>query len=208
MYQQCVVVGSCLEPTQEIGGPVYSNPEYANHPVVGVTWDQAQGYCAWALGRLPTEAEWEKGARGLVGNVYPWGADVPACDLLNFAYCSGRTSEVDAFLQGASVYGLYDRAGNVFEWVGDWYDETYYQNSPLVNPTGADSGQYRVIMERRYIIVVILVFVVLFHNLNQWLLTVSFLHIFPAVQSFLTVAKFHKLRSLGIIALQIQVLQL
>src|SRR5690349_1090368 len=57
MYAQCVSVGSCLAPSQEVGGPVYSNPVYANHPVVGVTWDQGNAYCAWALGRLPTEAE-------------------------------------------------------------------------------------------------------------------------------------------------------
>ncbi len=143
MYAQCVSVGSCLTPTQEIGGPVYSNPDYANHPVVGVTWDQANAYCAWSLGRLPTEAEWEKSARGLNANIYPWGNDEPACDILNFGYCSGRTSEVDAFTQGASFYGVYDLAGNVFEWVADWYDQAYYQNSPAVNPTGPESGQYR-----------------------------------------------------------------
>lgn len=143
MYAQCVSVGSCIAPTQELGGPVYSNPDYANHPVVGVTWTQANAFCAWSLGRLPTEAEWEKAARGLNANIYPWGNDEPACDILNFGYCSGRTSEVDTFLNGASFYGLYDMAGNVFEWVGDWYDEAYYTSSPLVNPTGPESGQYR-----------------------------------------------------------------
>jgi formylglycine-generating enzyme required for sulfatase activity len=143
MYAQCVSVGSCIAPTQELGGPVYSNPDYANHPVVGITWTQANAFCAWSLGRLPTEAEWEKAARGLNANIYPWGNDEPACDILNFGYCSGRTSEVDAFLNGASFYGLYDMAGNVFEWVGDWYEEGYYTNSALVNPMGPESGQYR-----------------------------------------------------------------
>ena len=126
MFAQCVAVGACSAPTEEIGGPVYSNPEYANHPVVGVTWDQSQAYCAWSQGQLPTEAQWEKAARGTDGNAYPWGNDKPACDLLNLGYCSGRTSEVDAFSSGVSPYGLYDMAGNVFEWVSDWYGEAYY----------------------------------------------------------------------------------
>ncbi len=145
MYAQCVAVGSCEPPAQELGGPVYSNPEYANHPVVGVTWDQSQAYCSWAQGRLPTEAEWEKAARGLDANLYPWGNDEPACDFLNFAYCLGHTSEVDAYPDSDSPYGLFDMAGNVFEWVGDWYSEAYYNEAPLDNPTGPDSGQFRVV---------------------------------------------------------------
>ena len=145
MFAQCVAVGACSAPTEEIGGPVYSNPEYANHPVVGVTWDQSQAYCAWSQGQLPTEAQWEKAARGLNGDVYPWGNDKPACDLLNLGYCSGRTSEVDAFSDGVSPYGLYDMAGNIFEWVSDWYGESYYNDAPAANPVGPESGQYRVI---------------------------------------------------------------
>ena len=119
MFAQCVAVGSCTAPTEELGGPVFSNPEYANHPVVGVTWDQAQAYCGWANGQLPTEAQWEKAARGLSGNLYPWGNDEPACDFLNFGYCLGRTTEVDAFAESGSPFGLYDMAGNLFEWVND-----------------------------------------------------------------------------------------
>jgi formylglycine-generating enzyme required for sulfatase activity len=143
MFAQCVSVGACSTPTEEIGGPVYSNPEYANHPVVGVSWDQSQAYCAWSQGQLPTEAQWEKAARGTDGNAYPWGNDKPACDLLNLGYCSGRTSEVDAFSGGVSPYGLYDMAGNVFEWVSDWYGEAYYNTAPTSNPAGPESGQYR-----------------------------------------------------------------
>jgi formylglycine-generating enzyme required for sulfatase activity len=143
MYEQCVTVGSCTAPAQELGGPVYSNPDFANHPVVGVTWDQAQAYCGWTQGRLPTEAEWEKSARGLGGSAFPWGDDEPACDLLNFAYCIGHTTEVNAYPEGVSFYGALDLAGNVFEWVGDWYSETFYTGSPLVNPTGPESGDYR-----------------------------------------------------------------
>lgn len=145
MFAQCVTVGACPPPAQEIGGPVYSNPEYANHPVVGVTWDQAQAYCGWTGGSLPTEAQWEKAARGESGNLYPWGNAAPACDILNFGFCNGSTSEVSAFKDGVSPYGLYDMAGNVFEWTSDWYGETYYKESALVNPTGPESGDYRVI---------------------------------------------------------------
>ena len=143
MYAQCVAVGACSAPTMELGGPVYSNPEYANHPVVGVTWDQSQAYCGWAQGQLPTEAQWEKAARGTGGNVYPWGNEAPACDYLNMGFCSGRTSEVDAFPDGVSPYGLFDMAGNLFEWVNDWYGEAYYSSAPSSNPTGPESGQYR-----------------------------------------------------------------
>jgi formylglycine-generating enzyme required for sulfatase activity len=143
MFAQCVAVGACSAPAEELGGPVYNNPEYANHPVVGVTWDQAQAYCGWSQGQLPTEAQWEKAARGTDGNAYPWGNDKPACDLLNLGYCSGRTSEVDAFSDGISPYGLYDMAGNLFEWVNDWYGESYYNEAQPENPTGPESGQYR-----------------------------------------------------------------
>ena len=145
MFAQCVAVGSCTTPTEELGGPVYKNPDYANYPVVGVTWDQAQAYCGWSQGQLPTEAQWEKAARGPSGNIYPWGNDDPACDLLNFGYCLGSISEVDVFPAGVSPYGLFDMAGNVFEWVSDYYGEAYYKDAPPVNPTGPESGEYRVI---------------------------------------------------------------
>jgi formylglycine-generating enzyme required for sulfatase activity len=145
MYAQCVAVDACTPPTQELGGPVYSNPDYENHPVIGVTWDQSQAYCTWTQGRLPTEAEWEKAARGIDARVYPWGNDEAACDLLNSAYCIGHTTDVTAYDDGVSPYGLFDMAGNVFEWVGDWYGETYYSDGSPTNPTGPESGEYRVI---------------------------------------------------------------
>lgn len=145
MYDQCVKAGICSAPTQQLGGPVFTNPDFASHPVVGVNWDQAQAYCGWIQGSLPTEAQWEKGARGLNGNVYPWGNSEPSCDLLNFGNCYGRTTNVNATANGASAFGLLEMAGNVFEWVGDWYDANYYATSPAANPTGPASGQFRVI---------------------------------------------------------------
>lgn len=144
MYEQCVKAGACTAPTQELGGPVFSNPEYVNHPIVGVNWDQAQAYCTWIQGSLPTEAQWEKAARGTDGRVYPWGSSDPACGVLNYAYCYKSTTSVESFAAtGASPYGLLDMAGNTFEWVADWYDENYYSTSPLDNPTGPPTGQYR-----------------------------------------------------------------
>ncbi|MDO8753890.1 MAG: SUMF1/EgtB/PvdO family nonheme iron enzyme [Anaerolineales bacterium] len=145
MYEQCVNVGSCTSPAQELGGSVFSNPQYTNHPVIGVTWVQAQTYCGWLQGGLPTEAQWENAARGVNGNIYPWGNAEPACDLLNFGYCVRRTTDVDIYPNGLSPYGLYDLAGNVFEWVSDWYSETFYLESPSANPTGPQNGDYRVV---------------------------------------------------------------
>lgn len=143
MFEQCVAVGSCTPPAQEVGGSVFGNPQFDNHPVVGVTWDQAGAYCAWSQGTLPTEAQWEKAARGVSGIDFPWGNDEPICDRLNFGYCIGRTSDVDSFPEGRSPYGLFDMAGNVFEWVGDWYSAAYYDEAQLVNPGGPSSGEYR-----------------------------------------------------------------
>src|SRR5512141_1082112 len=80
MYAQCVATSNCAAPAQEIGTPVYTNPEYGDYPVVGVTWDMAANYCEWAQGALPTEAQWEKAARGQNAGVYPWGNDNIACD--------------------------------------------------------------------------------------------------------------------------------
>jgi formylglycine-generating enzyme required for sulfatase activity len=143
MYDQCVKAGVCSSPTQELGGPVFTNPEFASHPVVGVNWDQAQAYCTWIQGSLPTEAQWEKAARGANGNTYPWGNIEPTCDLLNYANCYGRTTNTNNYDAGKSPFGVFDMAGNVFEWVADWYDSNYYPTSPADNPTGPASGQYR-----------------------------------------------------------------
>lgn len=145
MYAFCVSVGACAPPAQELGSPTYDNPIYANYPVVGVSWDMAANYCSWIDGSLPTEAQWEKAARGSQGVQYPWGEAVPNCNQGNFAGCVGGLTDVTKYEDGASPYGVLDMAGNVFEWVRDFYGENYYNNAPTENPTGPDSGEMRVV---------------------------------------------------------------
>lgn len=118
-----------------------------DHPVTGVNWFQAKAYCGWVGGSLPTEAEWEKAARGTDTRVYPWGEGID-CGKANYAvgsYCVGDTAPVGSYESGKSPYDVYDMAGNVLEWVNDWYGETYYQNSPFSNPLGPETGTYRVL---------------------------------------------------------------
>ncbi len=140
MYARCVTAGACL-PIQVLeSGPTarYDDPAYADHPVVGVDWFMARDYCAWAGGRLPTEAEWELAARGTESLRYPWGSDDPACDRVNMLGCRAPadTVSVGSYALGNSPYGVWDMAGNVWEWVNDWYDPDYYALSPASNPMG------------------------------------------------------------------------
>jgi formylglycine-generating enzyme required for sulfatase activity len=145
MYAQCVATGNCAPPAQELGTPVFTNPSYGDYPIVGVTWDMAANYCKWTQGQLPTEAQWEKTARGSQGSKYPWGNDSPSCDLLNFLGCFGHTTSVTNYVTGNSPYGLTDMSGNIFQWVNDFYDQNYYDSMPASNPTGPGSGDTHVI---------------------------------------------------------------
>ena len=116
------------------------------HPINCVDWEQAYSYCLWARKRLPTEAEWEKAARGTEGIVYPWGDEEPSCDLASKQGCEwSRTEKAGSKIEGASPYGVLDMSGNVAEWVSDWYEPDYYQTAPDDKPPGPKSGRYRII---------------------------------------------------------------
>ncbi|MCP4541180.1 MAG: SUMF1/EgtB/PvdO family nonheme iron enzyme [Chloroflexi bacterium] len=138
-YMLCVTSGECNESYYA------DNSDYngANYPVVGVSWNDAANYCAWAGAQLPTEAQWEYAARGEQGSIYPWGNDTPSCELAQFSVCSGTTVPVGSFLDGASWCGALDMAGNVWEWVADWYGD--YSSEAQTNPAGPAEGEYKVL---------------------------------------------------------------
>ena len=148
-YQTCVDANGCTTPQNRSSSTrnlYYGTDTYADYPVINVTWNQAKAFCAWAGKRLPTEAEWEKAARGSSDTrKYPWGDSAPDCTKTNYDWCVDDTSRVGSYPSGASPYGVMDMAGNVWEWVNDWYDESYYRVSSLRNPQGPTTGTYRVL---------------------------------------------------------------
>lgn len=162
MYSRCVADGKCAPPTADTS---FSRSSYASqstcagYPVIYVSWQQTQDYCQWAGRRLPTEAEWEKAARGTDGRLFPWGNQNPTDAMANLCGSECRMEPRDpgindgfldtapvGFLPGdSSPYGALDMAGNVAEWVADRGQADYYSVSPKSNPTGASAGDTRVI---------------------------------------------------------------
>ena len=118
----------------------FNNAEFKDYPVVHVTWGQASLYCTWAERRLPTEAEWERAARGDDFRNYPWGDEPPSEVYTNFNRLVNDTSRVGSYAPGASPFGALDMAGNVWEWVADLYRGGYYSVSPEHNPPGPESN--------------------------------------------------------------------
>jgi formylglycine-generating enzyme required for sulfatase activity len=147
-YQACVRAGACAAPSLSSSNTrahYFDDPTFADYPVIFVSWKQAQAFCAFVGGRLPTEAEWERAAAGSeTPRTYPWGESPPDCSKANFAGCVGDTDRVGRRPAGQSPYGAFDMAGNVWEWTADWYDAAYYRTSPVQDPTGPAQGSLKV----------------------------------------------------------------
>ena len=138
-YDRCVQAGQCTS------RPKFSGFDLSEQPVAGVNWEDARRYCAWAGKRLPTEAEWEKAARGTQGLIFPWGY-IFKPDRANSSADDNqkKTAPVGSFPRGVSAYGVFDLSGNVYEWVNDWYAADYFAASPAQNPQGPENGSYKV----------------------------------------------------------------
>jgi formylglycine-generating enzyme required for sulfatase activity len=147
-YLACVNAGSCAPPilvSSNRRKHYFDDPAFADYPVIHVSWKQAVQFCAFAGGRLPSEAEWERAAAGSeTPRTYPWGDSPPDCSKANFAGCVGDTDRVGRRLAGRSPYGAFDLAGNVWEWTADWYDAGYYAHSPVHDPKGPAEGSLKV----------------------------------------------------------------
>lgn len=162
MYTQCVEAGECTppveiededDPEKITASQHYKDPEYKDHPIVGVNWYQADAFCGWLNARLPSEAEWEKTARGELGYLYPWGDDKPLCDKANGGDCilDTITEKIGQLPLGESIYEANDLSGNVWEWTADWYDPEYYQTAGSTNPLGPLEGELKVIRGGSYL---------------------------------------------------------
>ncbi len=135
-------------PTRNLWQGEAISDSLADRPVVNVDWADAEAYCKWVGKRLPTEAEWEKAAKGNHDWRFPWGSVEPTAKHLNYnqKWIGEKTlMPVGSYEAGKSPYGLYDMAGNVWEWVNDWYDAKYYETSPAKNPKGPETGTKRVL---------------------------------------------------------------
>ncbi len=141
-YRACVEAGACRPP---VNRGRFDSPAFDQHPVVYVDWNRATEYCAWAGKRLPSEAEWEKAARGDDGRLWPWGEEFDGTKLNSAAAGLRDTTTVGSFREGDSPYGVADLAGNVWEWVADFYSAGYYARSPDADPPGPSSGAERVL---------------------------------------------------------------
>jgi formylglycine-generating enzyme required for sulfatase activity len=143
-YKMFVDITGHRPPPHWVGAGGTYPIDQADHPVVNVSWHDANAYAKWVNKRLPTEAEWEKAARGQKGQVYPWG-DAFRKDNTSCNNEHDGTSSVKAFSGGASPYGVVDMCGNTCEWVEDWYFDEYYRNSPIDNPLGPPGGAHKVV---------------------------------------------------------------
>jgi formylglycine-generating enzyme required for sulfatase activity len=148
-YALCVQAGECSPPDPK-NSPTYGDNRYIKFPITGVNHEQATAYCTFVKGRLPTEAEWEKTARGLEGSLFPWGDGSPTCGLLNSVGCRTRTTYINDYPDGQSFYEAWDMAGNVREWVADWYSPTYNLDNPVADPLGPDFGEKRSVRGSSY----------------------------------------------------------
>ena len=148
MYKNDVTVAQYRSYCKATKRELPDAPEWGwkdDHPMVNVTWDDAKAYCGWAGASLPTEAQWEKAARGTDGRKYPWGNGWDKTKANSDQSGLEATTPVGSYPIGGSAYGCLDMAGNVFQWCADWYDENYYASSPARNPTGPVTGTYRVL---------------------------------------------------------------
>ncbi|MBI4704916.1 MAG: SUMF1/EgtB/PvdO family nonheme iron enzyme [Deltaproteobacteria bacterium] len=151
-YRACVTAGKCAPPalgSSHRRARYYGEPAFLDYPVIFVGWQEATQYCRFAGGRLPTEAEWEKAARGGGESLrpFPWGDEPPDCSRANMGgagSCGDDTDRVGRRLLGRSPYGALDMAGNVWEWVADWYDPDYYATAGSTDPSGPAAGTLKV----------------------------------------------------------------
>jgi formylglycine-generating enzyme required for sulfatase activity len=148
-YKACVDCGVCKRPLRDGSHtgrePYYGNDKYKKYPVIYVTWQDAKAYCEGIGKRLPTEAEWEKAARGTSAGEYPWGTAAPTKEHANFGGLVNDTSPVSDFTKGKSPSGALNMAGNVWEWVNDSYDAGYYAKSPASDPPGPEATVLKVV---------------------------------------------------------------